>query len=118
MEFYLNELLQDSVMLLYHRAVHFGENLKEFGKAEACIDKAYTHGLKLLEGCYPGNFANMIKIRLYYMKLKMNKGDWTAAKELIFDNLKDAEIQMSLLKSSNPSCANNPKAQKCVLLSD
>ena len=110
----MNKLLQNNVMTVYCRALYYGEGLKDLAKAEKCIDKAYTQGLKLLEGCYPSNFANMQKIRLYFVKLKMMKNDWTSSKELLLDNLKDGEIELSLRKNKFPSCGNNPKVQRCV----
>ena len=101
-------------MLLYSRAVFYGENLKDYSKAELYIEQAYKHGLKLLEGCFATNFTNMIKIRLYFVKLKWMCSDWDGVKDLLLDNIKDSEIELSLREFKNPTFSCNPKAQKCV----
>lgn len=118
MEFFLNELLQYCVLACFYRALFYGECLKEYEKAEVFIQMAYNHGLKLLEGCYATNFSNMVKIRLYYAKLKLMQADWKSAKELLIDNVKDSQIELSLRKSKNPSANNDPKVQKCVQSDD
>lgn len=118
MEFYLNELIQYSVLFYYSRALFEGECLKDSAKAEMFIRKAYDHGLHFLDGCYPTNFANMQRVRLYFAKLLLEKGDWQPAKDLLFDNIKDAEIELSLRRGKNPSCGNNPKVQKCVAIAN
>lgn len=115
MEFYLNEILQSSVLLLYYRGLLYGEGFGNFVLAEKFMREAFRRALDLLEGCHPGNFSTVIKIRLYLAKLMVHQGEWKQAEELLVDNIRDSEIELSLRQGKNPTSHNNQKAQKCVI---
>lgn len=115
MEFYLNESIQLSILLIFYKGMYAAEGNHNPEKAEEYIEGALKLSLASLEGCYATNFANAIKIRLYYAKLLVHRGQLQKAKDLILDNIKDTEIELCLRQNNNPTCFHHPKAQKCVV---
>lgn len=97
MKFILEEILTQCVQLLFYKSMFYGEVLEDHGKAVIFIKAAFEKGQKLLkDSTYPGLYALMQKIRLYFARLLVESGMLEQSKELLQDNIQDTLLILNL----------------------
>ncbi len=95
---------------------YLNHRLLNYTKALEFIDLAYQKAKQFTDSAHAGHHANLFKIRIYYAKLLINKGDYKQAELLLLDNLKSAQCEMLILdsKSNGPVVAHPSKKVKYV----
>lgn len=122
MKFIADEIFSLSIMLLFYKAVHLNQkyssiisSLKNPAKSMIYLEKALSSCLPLLEFTNPVHLSNIQKIRLFMAKLKIENGEFKEAKDLLFDNLRDGQVEGFIrISRKNDLFQGEPKTSKCV----
>ena len=113
---YLEETLIMSIQVLHYRSIFYGEGRHDREKALNFSVVAYRTCFKLLPRGTAPIFAMMQKVRLYYAKLLIEDEQFDAAMDLLKDNIKDAQIELSMRGVKlGEHILKNTKCQKTVV---
>lgn len=112
----MEEILTNCVQLLFYKSMFYGEVLDDYGKSFIFIKAAYEKGQKLLkDSTYPGLYALMQKVRLYFARLLIESGMLQQSRDLLQDNIQDTLLVLNLRQQRyGENLVAEPKMVKAV----